>query len=240
MNTNLLRYPWSWVISLAVAVCSIEAQAGPPFINGSISFVGTPVPNAPLLTAAAFTNFSSVFVSAVESPGSYSNVPVFTAVSWMPFTFSPPTAPVVPLWAFTNGGLSYSLDATSVTLVFRTNNAVDIQGSGIAHITGFADTPATWILAANQNSSSYVFSATAYASPTNVPVLQSVTLTGGTVGFAWNAIAGQPYQVQYITNLTQLDWSNLDAAIITTNPTATASDTGSTSGQRFYRVLLLP
>jgi hypothetical protein len=240
MNTNPLRCLGAWVIGLTVAFSSIDADAGPPFINGSISFVGTPVPNGPLLTATAFTNFTSVFVSAVGSPGSYSNVPVFTAASWTPFSFSPPVAPVVPLWAFTNGGLIYSLDATSVTMAYRTNNVVDIQGSGIAHITGFADTPSTWIFAANQNSSSYVFSATTYVSPTNVPVLQSVTHTNGTISFAWNAIAGQPYQVEYITNLTQLGWSNLDGVITTTNPIATASDTIGTSRQRFYRVLLLP
>lgn len=57
MNTNPLRCLGTWVIGLAIANCSIDADAGPQFINGSISFVGTPVPNGPLLTATAFTNF---------------------------------------------------------------------------------------------------------------------------------------------------------------------------------------
>lgn len=240
MKTNPLRCLGIWVVGLAIANCRMNTGAAPQFINGSISFVGTPVPNGPLLTATAFTNFTSVFVSAADPAGSYSNVPVFTAASWTPFSFSPPAASVVPLWAFTNGGLSYSFDATSVALAFRTTNVIDVQGSGIAHITGFADTPATWIFAANQNSSSYVFSATTYASPTNVPILQSVACTNGMISFAWNAIAGQPYQVEYTADLTQLGWSNLDSVITTTNPTATASDTIGTNGQRLYRVLLLP
>jgi hypothetical protein len=47
------------------------------------------------------------------------------------------------------------------------------------------------------------------------------------------------YQVQFTTNLTQNDWTNLGGPIATTNSTASASDFMFNS-QKFYRIVLLP
>jgi len=236
MKANPLRCFFIGVIGLTVAGFSWDAKGAPPPFNGSISFFGTPIPNGPLATAAAFTQFTSVFVGGVA--GSYTNVPGFATAGWTPFSFDPPALPIVPLWALTNSGVTYSFDATSLVVFSRGTNYLDIQGTGIAHITGFADTPGTLIFAANQNSSSYVFTATVDVNATNMPVLQSVTQTNGTITFAWNALAGQPYQVECITNWTQTHWDNLGGVITTTNSTATASDTIAPHEQRFYRVVL--
>lgn len=71
------------------------------------------------------------------------------------------------------------------------------------------------------------------------PVFLTVTQTGGTITFTWSATAGQSYQAQYTTNLTQPNWTNL-AILTTTNSTATASDAPNPDTQRFYRIIWLP
>ena len=71
------------------------------------------------------------------------------------------------------------------------------------------------------------------------PVFQTVKETGGVLTLTWSATAGQPYQVQYKTNLSQPNWASL-AAVTATNSTATASDALIPSAQRFYRVTWLP
>ncbi|MHB8519284.1 MAG: immunoglobulin domain-containing protein [Limisphaerales bacterium] len=71
------------------------------------------------------------------------------------------------------------------------------------------------------------------------PVLLTVTQTGGTITFTWSATAEQRYQVQYRTNLSQPNWTNL-VSLTTTNATATASDKPNSDTQRFYRIIWLP
>jgi Concanavalin A-like lectin/glucanases superfamily/Subtilase family len=70
--------------------------------------------------------------------------------------------------------------------------------------------------------------------------LTSVTQTNGVIAFAWSALSGQNYQVQYKTNLAQTDWMNLGAPLTATNATTTASDAIGPEPQRYYRVLLVP
>jgi hypothetical protein len=76
-------------------------------------------------------------------------------------------------------------------------------------------------------------------SPTNLPTIHS-SLVNGNMGMSWNALAGQPYQLQTTGNPVQSAWSNILGVITTTNPTATASyPVGSESG-RWFRVVMLP
>ena len=72
------------------------------------------------------------------------------------------------------------------------------------------------------------------------PVFQTVTLIGGTVSFAWNALPGLAYQLQFTTNLGAANWANLGAAITATTNVVTTADTGPTDPQRFYRFVLSP
>ena len=71
------------------------------------------------------------------------------------------------------------------------------------------------------------------------PLLQAVAQSNGTITLSWSATAGQSYQVQYTSDLTQPDWTDL-VIITATNSTATASDALSSSAQRFYRTLWSP
>ena len=79
-----------------------------------------------------------------------------------------------------------------------------------------------------------------YTIPITVPapVLQSVTRTGGTVRFTWNAVVSAVYQLQYRTNLAQGGWSNWGSAITATNTVMSASDAIGPDAQRFYRLLV--
>ena len=73
------------------------------------------------------------------------------------------------------------------------------------------------------------------------PLLLKQSQANGAFAFAWSSATGQTYQVQFITNLGETNWSNWGSgAILATNSTTTASDPMGTNQQRFYRIELLP
>ncbi len=72
------------------------------------------------------------------------------------------------------------------------------------------------------------------------PVLQAISQTGTAVALTRSAVAGQRYQLQYRTNLSQTNWIDLGSACRATNGTLTASDMMGADPQRLYRVALLP
>ena len=82
-----------------------------------------------------------------------------------------------------------------------------------------------------------IFRLSLTASP---PAFQTIARTGSTIAFAWSAVVGRSYQLQFTTNLTQPNWTNSGNPLTATNTTATASDTSGADRQRFYRVILLP
>ena len=59
----------------------------------------------------------------------------------------------------------------------------------------------------------------------------------GNLAFTWTALAGHTYQVQFLTDLTQTNWTDLGNPIAATNNTASASDVIGPYAQRFYRVV---
>jgi hypothetical protein len=69
----------------------------------------------------------------------------------------------------------------------------------------------------------------------------TVTATNNNLKFAWNAMTGLVYQVQFKTNLLQTNWVVLKN-ITATNTPVTFVDTNPITGspQKFYRLLLLP
>ena len=71
------------------------------------------------------------------------------------------------------------------------------------------------------------------------PQLRNPTRRGGAMQFVWDAQAGQTYQVQYITDPSQTNWTNLGPRLTTGNYTLSLLDS-CTNQQRFYRVLALP
>jgi len=85
-------------------------------------------------------------------------------------------------------------------------------------------------------------SATNSPPPTAVPPKFTVVKQSApnTLSLTWTATAGQMYQVQYKTDLTQTNWINLNTALTAAGSTVTATDNTTTNSQRFYRIILVP
>jgi hypothetical protein len=70
--------------------------------------------------------------------------------------------------------------------------------------------------------------------------IQTVAKSDSAFTLNWSALMGRAYQVQFKSDLTQPNWSNLFLRLTATNAIMTAVDSTVTDPQRFYRVQLLP
>jgi uncharacterized repeat protein (TIGR03803 family) len=76
---------------------------------------------------------------------------------------------------------------------------------------------------------------------TIVPEFQAVTLTNGTLNLTFSTEAGGMYQLQYNSDLTSTNWTNLGGPATATGTTLIATDSvETTNAQRFYRLVLAP
>jgi sugar lactone lactonase YvrE len=73
-----------------------------------------------------------------------------------------------------------------------------------------------------------------------LPEFQSVTHTHAGIEFTWSATVGQRLQLQYNSDLTSTNWTNLGNTMTATNGTMSSSDTLGTDTTRFYRIILRP
>ena len=71
------------------------------------------------------------------------------------------------------------------------------------------------------------------------PVIASARITNGVVTLAWPAISNRTYRVQFITNLNDLNWSNLPGDVTATGPVAAKTDVVGAAA-RVYRLMVLP
>jgi hypothetical protein len=71
------------------------------------------------------------------------------------------------------------------------------------------------------------------------PSFQSAAVNNNEIVLGWSATAGQGYQVQYKTNLTAGDWTDLGSPMIATDGILNLTNLVD-GGQRFYRILLVP
>ena len=71
-----------------------------------------------------------------------------------------------------------------------------------------------------------------------LPSFQSITLTNGNVNLAWNSVSNWTYRVQYTTNLTDANWTDLPGDVLATNVISSKTDVAVPT-QCFYRLLLL-
>jgi hypothetical protein len=72
------------------------------------------------------------------------------------------------------------------------------------------------------------------------PVFQAATLTNGTLSLTWGTVAGGMYQLQYNSDLSSTNWSNLGGAVTAAGTALSATDSVTNGPRRFYRVVLLP
>jgi uncharacterized repeat protein (TIGR03803 family) len=73
------------------------------------------------------------------------------------------------------------------------------------------------------------------------PVFKTARVSAGSMALSWTSVAGQTYQLQGTSNLSQANWNNLGTNLPATNGIMSASDSvPPPPSRRFYRVLLLP
>jgi uncharacterized repeat protein (TIGR03803 family) len=72
------------------------------------------------------------------------------------------------------------------------------------------------------------------------PTFQAVTLTNGLLSLTWSTDAGGMYQLQYNSDLSSSNWTNLGSAVTATGGTLSAIGSVTNGPRRFYRVVLLP
>jgi hypothetical protein len=179
---------------ISSALVGPEAQAVP--ITGGISLGGAYSTNTGNLnTATAFTSFSNVFVTSVS--GSYSTVgtgQMSPTVTQNGFQFNPFVGPVVPLWTFTSGGLTYSFDLTAITQRTQPgDDTLDLRGFGILRITGgtsnFDPTVGSWVFTANQQGGTFSFSSSNGALPEGGMTVVMLGLALGGIGMVRRKLA---------------------------------------------------
>jgi hypothetical protein len=71
--------------------------------------------------------------------------------------------------------------------------------------------------------------------PYSFSISSVVKIDGNAVAFSWNSVAGSTYQVLYLTDLTQTNWTVLSTNIAT-GPLTSFTNSCNLDQQRFYRV----
>ncbi|MBA3726629.1 MAG: hypothetical protein H0W86_09305 [Armatimonadetes bacterium] len=146
------------MLATGVLGCSVlSQQAQAVQIDGTIGFTSAPhltggsVSQAGGTTSLHFNNPMFVNFGTDNYAGTTGKEVTFTDFS---FTGSGTGAAlssgsIVPEWTFTSGAITYSFDLLNLTAgTFSSGNpnALSLQGMGIAHITGFDDTNASFSL----------------------------------------------------------------------------------------------
>jgi hypothetical protein len=163
------------ICGLVLALTATMAlSAGATMITGDISFSGsTRFDNGNLNNATQFTSFSNTVVSDTGGTGAYASVAGGTNAAFTTFGFRSPneTTGTFQLWTLTDGTYTYSLYATSIVVSFSNSSNIVIEGSGIAYITGYDDTPGTWSISANSAGITASFSSSVTAVPEPATIL---------------------------------------------------------------------
>jgi hypothetical protein len=73
-----------------------------------------------------------------------------------------------------------------------------------------------------------------------LPEFQAVTLTSTTLSLTWSTEAGGTYQLQYTSDLSSSNWTDLGSPVTATGATLNTTDSVTNGPQRFYRLVLSP
>jgi hypothetical protein len=72
------------------------------------------------------------------------------------------------------------------------------------------------------------------------PVVQSATVAGGLITFAWSGAANLNYQIQTASDLSNPEWTDVGTPVAGSGSLVSTSEPITTASQQFYRVILLP
>jgi hypothetical protein len=145
MRTMKLMLP----IVVAILLGCSQTQATP--ISGSIEFFGSATASGTSGDTPDTIQFLDPWHTGAET-GSYTGIPVGTATMFNNFSFigegtaATLLAPDMPLWTFTIGATTYSFELLALTNGHVDAGSMAFSGTGIAHITGFDDIPASFAL----------------------------------------------------------------------------------------------
>ena len=126
-----------------------QTQAAP--ISGAIEFFGSATASGPSGTGQTDISFSNPW-HTLATTGNYNGVLTGTDTTFNNFSFTGDgtSATLIgsdsPIWTFNFGGSTYSFDLRALTSGHVESGSMAFTGTGIAHITGFADTPASFAL----------------------------------------------------------------------------------------------
>jgi hypothetical protein len=152
-----------------VALCG-QAQADP--IVGSVEFFGSATPSGASPGFPVTVHFNDAWHTLLGD-GIYAGVPFATTATFSDFGFTGEGAtaalfapPVAPLWSFSFNGVDYSFDLQVLTNAHTEAGSMSFTGTGIAHASGFDDTPAAWALQGAGNNFTFQIST---STTTSVP-----------------------------------------------------------------------
>ena len=163
MKTNLAIL----ILTGGLLLCQ-QTNAVP--ITGSIQFSGSSTASGPSGGNDVTIHFVDPW-QTVAGTGSYATVPPMTSTTFNDFTFigdgtgAMLLGPDMPIWTFTIGATTYSFDLLSLTNGRTQAGSMNFNGTGIAHITGMDDIPASFALEGAGTNFNFVLS----SSTTSVP-----------------------------------------------------------------------
>jgi hypothetical protein len=139
------------IFTVGILGCGVlcqQTQAQGP-ITGAIQFFGGATASGASDGGPITIAFSNPW-DVLQGTGDYAGIPFGTDATFSDFTFTGDgiaatlSGPVVPLWIFADGGLTYSFDLLQLTNGHSESGSMSFSGIGVAHITGFSDTIASF------------------------------------------------------------------------------------------------
>jgi hypothetical protein len=159
------------ILAILAATLLLRAQTEATPITGSIEFAGSTTASGPSGGAPVTMHFIDPW-QTVAGSGSYAGIPAETATMFNDLSFigdgiaATLLGPDMPIWTFTIGATTYSFDLAALTNGHVGAGMMDFSGTGIAHITGFDDIPASFALQGAGTNFDFILSSSTTATST--------------------------------------------------------------------------
>ena len=179
----------SMLLAGAMAVGFAAAADAAP-ITGDFSLSGGFTPTGGTLATATGIAFTGT-TSFQFANGDFA--PFFGATAAMTdFTFAPLTPSPVPSLISASSvapaGLSLNFQLESISITMQSATFLILEALGTMSITGFDDTPGTWVFSGNVQGGSFSWSSSSMTMPQPVPEPASLALLGaGLLGLGFAA-----------------------------------------------------